>query len=51
MKQVLTFRAVMGAMDTSLSVMLTTFVNRISDKSWQLERELHVVSLYTGHLI
>jgi hypothetical protein len=51
MKEVLTFRAVMEATDTSLPVMLTTFMNGMSDKCWLLERELHVVSLYTCHLI
>jgi hypothetical protein len=41
----------MEATDTSLSVMLTTFMNGMSDKCRQQERELHFVSLYTCHLI
>lgn len=50
-KEVLTFRTVMEATDTSPSVMLTTFMNGMSDKCLQLERRLHVVSLCTCHLI
>jgi len=51
MKDVLTFHTVTEATDTSLSVMLTTFMNGMSDECWQLERVLHVVSLYTCQLI
>jgi len=51
MKEVVTFLVVKEARDTSSSVMLTTFMNGTSDKCLQLERELHVVSPYTCHLI
>jgi len=51
MKEVLTIRVVKEATNTSQSVMLTTFMNGTSDKCLQLERELHVVSPYTCHLI
>ena len=51
MKEVLTLRLVMEATDISLPVILKTFMNGMSEKCWQLERELHVFSLYTCQLI